>query len=755
MPPKVDFFDKSVPIPFRGARGPGRGVPLNFGDITMWLILFLLFSVSYLVVGYERRFSPEHQMVIGYVALFSLIAFTRHSAFSTFPGRLLFIFASFFLSVRYMLWRVFDTLIYTGPLDQVAMSLLFLAEFHSIVIHLLSMFINIWPYRRADTPPPVDEASLPTVDIFIAAYTEDLEIIRITATAAMQIDYPADRYKVYICHDGGTVARRNNPALAATAWERHYALKRLAADIGAEYLTRETNVHAKAGNINHALRHSGNDLVLILDCDHVPTRDILRNTVGAFVKDPRLSLVQTPHFFINPTPVEKQVAGVSNVSVENDMFFQDIHAGLDFWNASYFCGSAALLRRSVLEEIGGISGETITEDAETSYLMHSLGYNSAYINRPMVCGLSPETFDAYVTQRVRWAQGMLQLFFLKNALVEKGLSFSQRLCYFNSSFFWLFGLPRFIFYVAPAMYLIFGLKIYHASLNQVLAYGVPFIVSTFFVMHYFYGKTRQPFFSEIYESVQGLFLIPAILSVIINPKAPVFKITAKGEQVQENFINPLASSFLLVILINMVAIPLAIHKWFAFPTLRGIIIVVAIWCVYNVMMSLVALGAFWEKKQVRRHHRLTVKESVTLTFVDRGETVEATVRDISLMGVGVDLRPPREVAAGERVVVVSTDSYGYTHRLEGEVRRGFVRRTKTTLGVLWSLEKAPFADLVRYTYGDSERWEGIWRREPDAKDTPRILFLFMRMGVAGYYTLSKSILMSLAQRTRRRFAKAT
>jgi cellulose synthase (UDP-forming) len=135
---------------------------------------------------------------------------------------------------------------------------------------------------------------------------------------------------------------------------RHYELRQLARELSVTYITRETNHRAKAGNLNHALNHTDGDLILVLDCDHVPTKNMLQQTVGYFFADPKLFLVQTPHFFINPTPVEKNLMGIGNPSSENDMFYRSIHPSLDSWNASYFCGSAAILRRSHLMEAGGI-----------------------------------------------------------------------------------------------------------------------------------------------------------------------------------------------------------------------------------------------------------------------------------------------------------------------------------------------------------------------------------------------------------------
>ena len=121
----------------------------------------------------------------------------------------------------------------------------------------------------------------------------------------------------------------------------------------------------------------------------------------------------------------------------------------------------------------------------------------------------------------------------------------------------MFGFPRFIYFIAPAAYLILGLNVYHASWMQILAFTLPYVFSIYLVMDFFYAGTRQPFFSEIYESVQSLFLIPAVLSVLLNPWKPSFKVTPKGLTNEKNYLSPLAAPFFLVIGINVVAVMLA------------------------------------------------------------------------------------------------------------------------------------------------------------------------------------------------------
>ena len=151
---------------------------------------------------------------------------------------------------------------------------------------------------------PADRTTWPTVDIFVPTYSEDPEIVRLTVAAATQIDYPKDRLRIYICDDGGTLAKRAHEEKGLEAWQRRYRLKEIAAEMGVQYITRETNRSAKAGNLNHALVNSRGEFILFLDCDHVPTSEILQRTLGYFLVDSKVFLVQTPHFFVNAAPAE-------------------------------------------------------------------------------------------------------------------------------------------------------------------------------------------------------------------------------------------------------------------------------------------------------------------------------------------------------------------------------------------------------------------------------------------------------------------
>jgi cellulose synthase (UDP-forming) len=181
----------------------------------------------------------------------------------------------------------------------------FLAESYGLINSLMGFFINAHPYHRQSIPLPNDQTLLPHVDIYIPTYNEDASITRATVIAATQINYPKEKLHVYILDDGGTTQKLNdpNPIKAKAAAERSAELKALATRYGAGYITREKNKSAKAGNINNALQYTHGELLLILDCDHIPTEDFLQNTVGLFLADSQLFVVQTPHNFVSPDPL--------------------------------------------------------------------------------------------------------------------------------------------------------------------------------------------------------------------------------------------------------------------------------------------------------------------------------------------------------------------------------------------------------------------------------------------------------------------
>jgi len=623
------------------------------------------------------------------------------------------------LTMRYVSWRIAYTVHFHDALSFAGSVALLAAEIYGILMYLLGSVVNAKPlYRPIRKPDPDD---LPTVDVLIPTYNEDPEILEVTVLAATQMDYPADRFRVYLLDDGGTDAKINQPDLLAMAEasNRRSRLEALCRRTGATYMTRADNRHAKAGNINAALPRVSGQLVLLLDADHVPSTDFLQNTVGEFQADPGLFLVQTPHRFLTPDPVEKNLEVHRKMPGESEIFYRIVQHGLDAWHSSFFCGSAAILRRRHLDEIGGISGETVTEDAETSLRLHALGYSSAYVGKPMVFGLQPETFSSFIGQRSRWAQGMVQLFLLRNPLVQPGLKPSQRVGYLNSTLFWFFSYARMIFLLAPCAFLLLGLKIYDANLEQFLIYAGPHLIGALITANLLFGRARWALVSELYESVQSIFSSRAITQALMNPRAPVFNVTSKGERLEKDFVSPMVGPFYVIFLLLAAALVAGYFRYQMAPGQREVVYITAGWAMLNLFIIMGGLGALLERRQLRSAPRIYLAEPRPARLVAGNLALACHMRDISMGGafISVDSAPPVGLDRQEGILQVALPADGREVRLPVRVVRRHGARNGVSLAFTRKSLDVKRA-IVAIGYGNSDNL--AWGVERDHR-TPGII----------------------------------
>jgi cellulose synthase (UDP-forming) len=303
--------------------------------------------------------------------------------------------------VGYLIWRVGWSGQGASP---VAFGMLLVTEIYGLwALGTLAWFS--WS-RPATTRPPATPGR--KVDVYVCTYDEPYEVVAATLAGCRALTYP---HITYLLDDG-----------------RRPEMEELAELAGARYLTRPDNSHAKAGNINAALPRTGGELVLMLDADHVPMPDALDAMVGYF-DDEQVALVQSPHDFFNHDSAQHYSVGRH----EQSLFYRVVCPGKDRHGAAYWCGSAALMRRAALLEIGGVATETIAEDFHTTIRLQRHGWTSHYHDEVLVQGLAPHDLDGYLLQRDRWARGNLAVFTLpESPLRANELSPLQRLSYFAS-----------------------------------------------------------------------------------------------------------------------------------------------------------------------------------------------------------------------------------------------------------------------------------------------------------------------------------
>lgn len=297
---------------------------------------------------------------------------------------------------RYLWWRA-------GQWGQVgpAAKAFWVVEACSVLALVLTGAVVAARGRASRPPPPVPTGAL-TLDVLIPVAGEPVDLVRATALAATGITYPCT---VTICVDGtGTVDIDG--------------MEQLASELCVACTTRRLGQPGKAGNLNHALRHTHGDVVLVIDADHAVEPGAGEALMGWF-NDPVVGFVTTTQRFhggrrdpLNP---------------EEPLFYRAIQPGRDAWGLAFSTGNAVAYRRRALEEVGGFSEWSLVEDLHTSLRLHAAGWSSVYHPVPLSTGLSPATSAEFARQRLRWATDSLRILFYDCPLLHRGLDLRARL----------------------------------------------------------------------------------------------------------------------------------------------------------------------------------------------------------------------------------------------------------------------------------------------------------------------------------------
>ena len=581
-----------------------------------YLLILVLAPVAVLVI--ITPMDSQKQYIFGLVSigLLFLMGYSKKRSISIIMAVM-----SFLMSTRYIYFRATQTLHFNSEIETILGIGLFLADIYVWVMLLLNYLQTIWPLKREIVKLPEDMSLWPTVDVYIPTYNESLDVVRDTVLAAQCIDYPKDKMKIYILDDGK---------------RREFAV--FAADVGVGYITRNDNSHAKAGNLNHAMKLTHGELICVFDCDHVATRIFLQATVGGFLKDPKLALVQTPHYFYSPDPFERNLSVGRNIPNEGQLFYGPIQQGNDNWNATFFCGSCAVIRRSALEEIGGFAVETVTEDAHTALKMQRLGWKSAFIDIPLAAGLATERLVLHIIQRTRWARGMTQIFRLDNPLFGRGLTIQQRLCYLSAMLYYQFALPRIVFLTAPLAYLLFNLNIIYSSASLVFAYALPHLFLAIYLNSRLNGRFRYSFWGEIYDLVLAFHIVLPTVVTMIFPKRGKFNVTDKGGLLNVGYFDfSVVRPHLVIAVLLTIAVVWGIVRAFAhdhFGVDPKVIALNVAWGLYSLIFLLAAIAVARETRQTRKTIRIDVNIPVLIHYAS-GISSRSHTADLSMGGCRV------------------------------------------------------------------------------------------------------------------------
>ncbi len=418
------------------------------------------------------------------------------------------------LTIRYVLWRSLATLNLSDPLNGIFSLGLFFLEMLMVFTSSIQLYLMLGVKdrcREADRMAvAVTEGKFaPTVDILIPTYNEPIFILRRTVIGCQALDYP--NKKVYLLDD-----------------TKRPEIKLLAKKMGCEYITRPDNLHAKAGNINHATSLTDGELIVVFDADFIPTKNFLTRTVG-FFQNPEIALVQTPQSFYNHDPIARNL-GLENVlAPEEEVFYRQIEIIKDSADSVICCGTSFVVRRSALQAVGGFVTDSVCEDYFTGIRLSATGYRLVYLDEKLSAGLAAENIEAHLTQRVRWARGTLQAFFINsNPLTIRGLRFVQRLSHLEGLLHWFTSLTRVLFLLMPLAYSFLGIIPLRTNARELLYFFLPYYLVQVTVFSWLNRRSRSALLSDVYSFVQCIPLAVTVVSAMVKPFDKGFKVTPKG-----------------------------------------------------------------------------------------------------------------------------------------------------------------------------------------------------------------------------------
>jgi cellulose synthase (UDP-forming) len=443
------------------------------------------------------------------------------------------------VTALYLTWRLVFTLNLT--VWWVTIPLL-AAEIHT-GIGLCLYTLALWDrdvrleHRRRSARPP-------SVAVLIPTYNEPESVLLPSIAAAVALE---PKHETWVLDDG-----------------HRESVRRLAEELGAQYLSRPDNAHAKAGNLNHALGVVNADLLAVLDADYVAGPDFLLRTIPYF-DDERIAVVQTPQDFYNRDSFEHEKVGdeTDRYFHEEAVFYRALAPAKNFWGGAFWCGTCAVVRTSALRAAGGVATETVTEDIHTSIRMEELGWKIVYHNEVLARGLAPSDAEQYMLQRNRWALGAMQVLRLENPLFKGQLSFGQKLAFTTTLFGWFDSWRTFTYMVLAPVILFTGASPIAAPGYQ---YGPAFV--TVFVMQFAALRLLArgyypPLLSLLFEVLRLPAVLPATLH-LFWPRAAAFHVTAKG---RVGDVRPKVRTPRLLRLLAVITV--AALTWFA-VTLAGV-----------------------------------------------------------------------------------------------------------------------------------------------------------------------------------------
>ncbi len=546
---------------------------------------------------------------------------------------------SIVLLLRYLAWRILETLPPMGfTLDFLAGATFTFVE----TVALLGSAVNLlFLSRTKDRSKEADEhagwfAHPPLIDVLICTYNEEEAILERTIIGAQSMDY--ENFRVWVCDDG----RRD--------W-----LKSMCERSGCGYIVRPDNLHAKAGNINNALKTVAAlpeppQFISILDADFVPRRNFLTRAMSLFYAAD-VGIVQTPQHFINPDPIQANLSTAEVWPDEQRYFFDVVMASKDAWGTAFCCGTSSIIRYEPLMAIGGVPTDSVTEDYLLTLRMKEAGYRTVYLNEPLTLGLAPEGLKEYITQRSRWCLGFVQIFRGRSGPFSRSsnLPIADRVFLAESFTYWAGNYSyRLLGMFVPILYLLFGVKTVYADMHELLVHFLPYFVWHFIVIAWIAQGRVLVIMTDVCQLIAAPAVMKSVAIGLLRPWNQKFEVTAKGGDRSKRFIEwPLLRFFFTLLVLTIIGVEWSMFAGGGMREDASGAVALA-WSWYNIAILTIACYVCIEQPRLRKSERFAASRHVEAVLGD-GRKATLDMADVSISGARFRGTPPAEY--GERLGV--------------------------------------------------------------------------------------------------------
>lgn len=581
--------------------------------------------------------------------------------------RTIFFVLAMVLTTIYLLWRIFFTIPFeVGLAETIFGILLVFAE----CVTCFTTFELYYRRMKSDTVvldfPEVDQALYPDVDVFIATHNEPYDILYKTANACSFMEYPdKSKVHVYFCDDGNR------------QW-----VADLAAELGIGYLGLSGNKDAKSGNLNNALSKTQSPLIATFDADMIPQRTFLMKTVPYFflptyIKDEetgvwrkrteeeldetlKIGLIQTPQSFYNPDLFQFNLYSEGTIPNEQDFFSREVNVMRNSSNSCAYTGSNTLISRQAMEDIGGFSLNTITEDFEVSVRIQQEKYITYATTEIQAAGLTTTDFGSMIKQRKRWARGIIQSLQNTRAIFSLKLTAAGRMTYLASYLYWLSFFNRIIFILAPIMFALFDFQVVDCTFEEIIVFWLPsfFFYSSSF--RFLSSNVRTNRWSQTIDTIFAPYLIFCVLLESFGIRETTFKVTNKERTDRSDMIY--ATPHIILIILSVLAIIRFTYGKYGWALVYGSVII--FWLFYNLISLTYAVFFMAGRKIHRQSERIRAQEKIEVKYGDI--TIESTTVDLSDQGLMFVRDEPFYIPEDEEVTfTISSDCY--TAHMTGKV----------------------------------------------------------------------------------------